>query len=194
MKLYVKLTAEDTSLIYAPLNIERNGYWVCNYNFECNEEMLFEDGWKALVEAEKPEVPYYIYYEQDEHHVYERIHIYTEEELKELDHLHVLTLKCTKRVFALILTQMGVTYEQLKALIATDERAQLEWDLCVELSRDNPLLDLMAKKLGFTSEVVDYIFKYANGEISQETLLSTLQASREQESTPLLSNPEGNEE
>ena len=49
-------------------------------------------------------------------------------------------LKCTKRVFALMLQELGISYTQLKELIATNEQAQLEWDLCVELERKNPLL------------------------------------------------------
>lgn len=46
----------------------------------------------------------------------------------------------------------------------TDERAQLEWDLCVELERSNPLLDTMAAKVNISPQQLDYIFKAANGE------------------------------
>lgn len=73
-------------------------------------------------------------------------------------------LQVTKRVFALGLQQMGITYSQLKELIATNEQAQLEWDLCVELERKNPLLDVMGAQLGITPEQLDYIFRKANGE------------------------------
>lgn len=55
-----------------------------------------------------------------------------------------------------------------RQLIATNEQAQLEWDLCVELERKNPLLDVMALQLGVTSEQLDGLFKYANGEITIE--------------------------
>lgn len=74
-------------------------------------------------------------------------------------------LAVTKRVFALALEQFGVTYSQLKEVIASNERAQLEWDLCVELERGNPLLDQLAPIFSITGEQLDYIFKYANGEI-----------------------------
>lgn len=74
-------------------------------------------------------------------------------------------LKCTKRVLALMLQQMGISYTQLKTLIATNEQAQLEWDLCIELERCNPLLDIMGTQLGITPEQLDIMFKYANGEI-----------------------------
>ena len=89
---------------------------------------------------------------------------YTEEEVQELEQERINNLKVTKRVFALGLQQIGITYTQLKELIATNEQAQLEWDLCVELQRSNPLLDIMGAKLGVTPEQINYIFRKANGE------------------------------
>lgn len=87
-----------------------------------------------------------------------------EQALKERERINKLT--CTKRVFALMLQELGITYAMLKELIASNEQAQLEWDLCVELERGNPLLDVMAFQLGITSEQLDGLFKYANGEIT----------------------------
>jgi len=93
---------------------------------------------------------------------------YTEEEIEEQKIEHIKQLTCTKRVFALMLKELGVPYSQLKELIASNEDAQLEWDLCVELLRENPMLDLMATKLGITSEQLNALFLYANGEISKD--------------------------
>ena len=91
------------------------------------------------------------------------------DEQKELEeNIRISKLTCTKRVFALMLQELGITYTMLKELIATNEQAQLEWDLCVELQRSNPLLDVMAMQLGITSEQLDGLFRYANGEISIE--------------------------
>ena len=87
-----------------------------------------------------------------------------EEEQAEKERERVGNLQVTKRVFALALQQLGITYSQLKELIASNEQAQLEWDLCVELQRKNPLLDVMAAQLGVSSETLDMIFKRANGE------------------------------
>ena len=82
-------------------------------------------------------------------------------------------LKCTKRVFVLMLEQMGLDYfEQILPLIKANRQAELEWDLCVELERTNPLLDSMGAKLGVTPEQIDNLFKYANGEITQEEFLN----------------------
>jgi hypothetical protein len=88
---------------------------------------------------------------------------YTDEEIEQMKREKINKLTMTKRVFALALQNMGISYTQLKELIATNEQAQLEWDLCVELERGNPLLDAMAGSLGVTSEQLDTMFKMANG-------------------------------
>ena len=87
-----------------------------------------------------------------------------DQEQAEKERQRIGQLQVTKRVFALALQQLGISYTQLKELIATNEQAQLEWDLCVELQRNNPLLDVMALQLGVSSAVLDDIFKKANGE------------------------------
>lgn len=119
-------------------------------------------------------------------------------EQKEID--RIKSLKLTKRVFALALQQFGITYTQLKALIATNEQAQLEWDLCVELERSNPLLDVMAAELNITPAQLDYIFRVGNGEevnppVTEEPEEeSEIPADTETAEEPEESNPEVNEE
>lgn len=90
---------------------------------------------------------------------------FTEEEIVQRERERIARLSCTKRDFALLLQEQGITYAQLKTLIAQNEQAQMEWDLCERLYRFNPLLDVMGAQLGISSEVLDYIFKKANGEI-----------------------------
>ncbi len=92
------------------------------------------------------------------------------EKQKQKEHERIQMLSCTKRDFALMLQELGVTYSQLKALIASSEQAQLEWDLCERLYRFNPLLDVMAAQLGITPLQLDMIFKTANGENTVEEL------------------------
>ena len=76
-------------------------------------------------------------------------------------------LKCTKRVLILILEQFGFDYfEQIEPLINANRQAKLEWELCVELERANPLLDLMGAQLGILPAQIDNIFRYVNGEIT----------------------------
>lgn len=89
----------------------------------------------------------------------------TEEEIEDKEAERISHLKCTKRVLAIMLQEIGISYAQLKNLISTNEQAQLEWDLCIELERCNPLLDIMGAQLGITHEQLDIMFKYANGEV-----------------------------
>lgn len=98
-------------------------------------------------------------------YLYDKCPHYSEKEKEEREKERISRLKCTKRVLALMLQQMGISYTRLKNLIATNEQAQLEWDLCIELERSNPLLDIMGAQLGITPEQLDTMFKYANGEV-----------------------------
>ena len=94
---------------------------------------------------------------------------YTEEEIAQQERERITKLTCTKRVFALMLQEVGISYlTMLKPLIESNPQAQLEWELCVELERSNPLLDIMAAQLMITPEHLDLIFRYANGELTEE--------------------------
>ena len=115
-----------------------------------------------------------------------------EQEQKEKERIAKLT--CTKRVFALMLQELGITYTMLKQLIATNEQAQLEWDLCIELERANPLLDIMAAQLGITSEQLDGLFRYANGEITIEDFRTLYVKPEEELPTDEIVEQEGNTE
>lgn len=98
---------------------------------------------------------------------------YTEEEKQEQEHERIGNLQCTKRVFVLMLEQLGLHYfEQLEPAINNNRQAKLEWELCVELQRKNPLLDQLASQFGITSKQLDDLFRFANGEITQEEFLN----------------------
>lgn len=178
MTKYVKYI-DETMVVRPPKN--KDG--VSNYNLDT--ELLIEDGYKPLVEAERPEGhDYKLRYTEEEDCIREVVILPTPEELEERERQRILRLKCTKRVFALILQNIGVSYNQLKELIASNERAQLEWDLCVELERSNPLLNVMAEQLGFDSKKVDDIFKIANGEhVEIEEIQTTTESEEPVEST-----------
>ena len=87
----------------------------------------------------------------------------------------VANLECTKRVFVLMLERLGIDYfNQLLPIIEMNRQAKLEWELCVQLQRKNPLIDQIALNFGVTSEQLDILFKIANGEASVEELDATL--------------------
>ena len=80
-----------------------------------------------------------------------------------------------------MLQELGIDYlTVLKPLIESNPHAQLEWDLCVELQRSNPLLDIMANQLGVTPEQLDGLFRYANDEITIEEFRTLYVISQEQ--------------
>jgi hypothetical protein len=96
----------------------------------------------------------------------------TEEEKQAEEQDRISHLKCTKRVFVLMLEQLGLDYfEQIAPKIEANRQAKLEWDLCVELERSNPLLNLIGAELGITPKQIDDLFKFANGEITQEEFI-----------------------
>lgn len=82
----------------------------------------------------------------------------------------VANLKCTKRVLVLMLEDIGKDYfKDILPLIEANRQAKLEWELCSVLERKNPLLDVIGKELDISSEQIDLLFKYANGEVSSLT-------------------------
>ena len=96
-----------------------------------------------------------------------------EEQKQARESERVSHLKCTKRVFVLMLEQLGIDYfEQVQPKIEANRQARLEWELCVELERANPLLNLIGAELGITPEQIDNLFKYANGEITANEFLN----------------------
>jgi len=94
---------------------------------------------------------------------------YEREEAARKEAERIKNLQCTKRVFVLMLQELGINYyEHIVPLLESNTQAKLEWELCVELLRKNPLLDTMAAQFGITSTQLDNLFKYANGEITLE--------------------------
>ena len=147
-----------------------------NYYIQQNNKILLADTDREKLETTLTFMPQYEGLEIQEterniiilndEFVFEDEH---EEDIKKQEQEHIKSLTCTKRVFALMLQELGVDYiTQLKPLIESNPQAQLEWDLCIELLRENPMLDLMASQLGITSEQLDALFLYANGEISKD--------------------------
>lgn len=83
-----------------------------------------------------------------------------EEEIKEL----LPSLTCTKRVLVLMLEQLGKDYfEEIKPLINNNRQAKLEWELCGEVKRDNPLVNIIGNELNINDKQIDKLFLYANG-------------------------------
>lgn len=170
--MYAKLI--DNKIEFAP----QNKGAIINYN--TNIELMKADGYKFFVEVPKPITNrmYHIEYmttvdEIKEIIVYDETQQEADAREATEEKERIGNLQCTKRVFVLMLEQLGFDYYgQILPLIQANRQAQLEWDLCVELQRKNPLLDVMGAQLGVTSVQIDNLFKYANNEISKEDFLN----------------------
>lgn len=167
------------------------------YYFHIQNNQIVGKGQARLLNAENIEVSEDVYNESEKY-IYQDGQIILDPEYeakeaqKERERINKLT--CTKRVFALMLQELGITYTMLKELIATNEQAQLEWDLSVQLERGNPLLDVMALQLGITSEQLDGLFRYANGELTIEEFRALYVKTEEELPTDEVVEQEGNTE
>ena len=128
---------------------------------------------EGVTNLEVEEAIYNAYAENPDMYIWngEKVVVDPEYEAKqaEKERERIAKLTCTKRVFALMLQEVGISYlTVLKPLIESNPQAQLEWELCVELERSNPLLDIMAAQLMVTPEHLDLIFRYANCELTEE--------------------------
>jgi hypothetical protein len=151
-----------------PFTTKQRADFIVEYNH--NKGLIIEETTKALYALEANEIM------QDGEPV---INPDYEKEQEEKRKTHIQSLTCTKRDFALILQEFGITYSQLKELISTNDNAQLEWDLCTGLLRSNPLIDLMAEELGIPSEKIDALFLYINGELEEEAFAEFLPENKE---------------
>lgn len=170
--MYAKLI--NGVLEYAP----QNKGAIINYNV--NIELMVKDGYKEFFSVPRPEQTnrkYHIEYVEGKNSIEEMIVFdETQEEADEREQQEeakrIGNLQCTKRVFVLMLERLGLDYfEQIEPAINANRQAKLEWELCVELERKNPLLDQLAAQFKVTSKQLDDLFKFANGEITQEEFL-----------------------
>lgn len=88
-----------------------------------------------------------------------------EKEQEEKEKERIARLNMTKLDFSNCLIEVGVSYTQLKELLASNNEAQRQWELCERVYRFNPLLDDLASKFNITPEQLDVMFKKINGEI-----------------------------
>ena len=83
-----------------------------------------------------------------------------EAELEKQERERISKLSLTKReVFLNLYQAVGITPEQIKAQI-TDPSVLIEFEYANEYYRGNPLINLIGNSLGFSSEELDYLFKF----------------------------------
>lgn len=82
-----------------------------------------------------------------------------EEEQAQKKRERINNLSLTKReVFLALYRDKGITPEQIKLQIK-DQEALIEFEYANDYFRGNPLIELIGKSLGYTSEQLDYLFE-----------------------------------
>ena len=71
----------------------------------------------------------------------------------------VAMLKMTPRDFLLAITNMGVEWSAIKALMDNNPQVAIELQFCNNVYRGNPLLDQLCGQFNVTSEQLDELFK-----------------------------------
>ena len=71
----------------------------------------------------------------------------------------VARLKMTPRDFLLAITNMGVEWTAIKALMDSNPQVAIELQFCNNVYRGNPLLDQLCGQFNVTSEQLDELFK-----------------------------------
>lgn len=71
----------------------------------------------------------------------------------------VAMLKMTPRDFLLAITNMGVEWSAIKALMDSNPQVAIELQFCNNVYRGNPLLDQLCGQFNVTSEQLDELFK-----------------------------------
>ena len=83
----------------------------------------------------------------------------TPEEAIEKEKERVAMLKMTPRDFLLAITNMGVEWTAIKALMDSNPQVAIELQFCNNVYRGNPLLDQLCGQFNVTSEQLDELFK-----------------------------------
>ena len=71
----------------------------------------------------------------------------------------VAMLKMTPRDFLLAITNMGVEWTAIKALMDSNPQVAIELQFCNHVYRGNPLVDQLCGQFNVTSEQLDELFK-----------------------------------
>lgn len=86
------------------------------------------------------------------------------EEIKQQkEQARIMEMKMTPLDFLKAIEQYGITYDMVKQFMEENPLIERELRFCQFVYRKHPMLDELAT-YGITSEILDHIFKVANGE------------------------------
>lgn len=86
-----------------------------------------------------------------------------EEIKRQKEQARIMEMKMTPLDFLKAIEQYGITYDMVKQFMEENPLIERELRFCQFVYRKHPMLDELAT-YGITSEILDHIFKVANGE------------------------------
>ena len=86
-----------------------------------------------------------------------------EEVKRQKEQARIMEMKMTPLDFLKAIEQYGITYDMVKQFMEENPLIERELRFCQFVYRKHPMLDELAT-YGITSEILDHIFKVANGE------------------------------
>ena len=86
-----------------------------------------------------------------------------EEIAKEREHERIMEMRMTPLDFLKAIEQYGITYDMVKQFMEQNPLIERELRFCQFVYRKHPMLNELTN-YGITSEILDHIFKVANGE------------------------------
>ncbi len=132
---------------------------IINYNM--NEELMLQDGFKPIQEAEKPEGNFKAVYTEDENCIIEEW-VDNSAEVEAAEKMRIGKLKMTKYDFHKYFCQPNdITYAELMEFINTKEELQAAWNLCNHVYRGDETLNTYIKKCipNITDDEITEIFE-----------------------------------
>lgn len=86
-----------------------------------------------------------------------------EEIKRQKEQARIMEMKMTPLDFLKAIEQYGITYDMVKQFMAENPLVERELRFCQFVYRKHPMLQSLSE-YGITSEILDHIFKVANGE------------------------------
>lgn len=94
---------------------------------------------------------------------------------EEVENIHLVDnpvglsmLKMTPLDFLKALLQLGISYETIKSIMEANPSVEMEMKYCQNVYRGHPMIAQFAAQYGIADEMLDEIFKKANGLIKEE--------------------------
>lgn len=88
----------------------------------------------------------------------------TPEEVAQKERERIMRLSMTPLDFLKALSKIGITYETVKQIMEANPEIEMEMRFCQNVYRGHPMIVQFAEQYGVSSDMLDHIFKVANGE------------------------------